>query len=70
MDGTDTYVLHCGGSIFRTGTLEDVTAYHNIPRDYDTSSWAISTLDDYGQSQYDRGFDCGYDEASGESYIL
>lgn len=74
MNGTDTYVLHCGGHILHVGTVDEVTAHRDIPREFNITSYEIVSLDDFAQSQYDRGFDSGYDsgydEASGESYIL
>lgn len=63
------YVSHCGGSIMCVGTYDECE-YHRDSQDFNTSSWKIQLIEDYGQERYEEGYDAGYDSAAGESYIL
>ena len=60
MNATEIFVAHCGGSIMLVGTEEECKIYQ-ATRDFNTSSWKIRDIEDYGQDRYDAGYDSGYD---------
>lgn len=62
----ETFVAHIGGTIMFVGSKELCEAYRD-KQTFNTSSWKIHNLEDYGQYQYEQGYDAGYDTANDEN---
>ena len=60
MKATEIFIAHCGGSIMHVGTREECEAFQ-VNQDFNTSSWKIQDIEDYGQDRYEAGYDSGYD---------
>jgi len=56
----DTYLCYTGTTIHFTGTKDECDAFQ-ASKEYNTSSWRISDIEDFGSACYSDGYDEGYD---------
>ena len=66
MNTDDFFVLHYGTNVLMFGTHAECLAYQdNNGIDIDSFCWGISTVEQFGNSCYDQG----YDDASYETFV-